>query len=130
MFHIKRNDYPKAIADFDAQLALQPWSYDGLFIRGYMKLETSDAEGARKDLVLATRIKPDKAEAHGGLADALSRLGDQQAALAEFGLALNLARQPDILCKRAEVYAKLGQSGQCPGRFPRRLGAAARPCLG
>ena len=125
MFHIKRNGYPKAIADFDAQLALQPWSYDGLFIRGYMKLETSDAEGARKDLVLATRIKPDKAEAHGGLADALSRLGDQQAALAEFGLALNLARQPDILCKRAEVYAKLGQVDNALADF--RAGLELRP---
>lgn len=48
--HLRRDDYARAIADYDAALALFPDQAHSLFGRGIAKLRSGDEEGGRADI--------------------------------------------------------------------------------
>ena len=56
LVHLKRNDFKKAIADYDAILKIDPKNADSLYGRGVAKQKIGDTAGGNADIATATSL--------------------------------------------------------------------------
>jgi len=105
MGHLSAGRNAKAIADFDAALAVNPRYADAVNARGYAKLQDAQFDAALADFDVTIEIEPKRPLTiyYRGLAHA--EKGDEDAAIREFERALREA--PRAWPSRAEVQAAL-----------------------
>lgn len=77
----------QAANDFNAELAINPGSADAAFQLGQLRYGASDLNGASQFLMRAMALRPTFTEAHIAMGLVLARMGNEDAALAEFELA-------------------------------------------
>src|SRR3989475_10810446 len=84
----KRQQLSCAIAAFEAAVHQDPNSWEARFNLSLALLQKHDAARAARELRVAVRIKPDDQLGHIALGEALGELGQNEAAIEEFKLAL------------------------------------------
>src|SRR5205823_10790277 len=84
----KRQQLSCAIAAFEAAVHQDPNSWEARFNLSLALLQKHDAARAARELRVAVRIKPDDPLGHIALGEALGELGQNEAAIEEFKLAL------------------------------------------
>src|SRR6201993_2080222 len=84
----QRQQLSCAIAAFEAAVHQDPNSWEARFNLSLALLQRHDPARAARELKVATRIKPDDPLGHIALGQALSELGQNEAAIEEFKLAL------------------------------------------
>src|SRR5439155_17897668 len=84
----KRQQLSCAIAAFEAAVQQDPNSWEARFNLPLALLQKHDAVRAARELRVAVRIKPDDPLGHIALGEALGELGQNEAAIEEFKLAL------------------------------------------
>jgi Flp pilus assembly protein TadD len=90
-FLLAAQNHPRAaIASFDEALAVDPAFGNAWFGRGLCKIHLGDADGGRKDLLIAAAIEPQRAELRSYLGKAYANAGDFSHATNEFRLAEKL----------------------------------------
>jgi len=84
----QRQQLSCAIAAFEAAVHQDPHSWEARFNLSLALLQKHDPARAARELRVATRIKPDDPLGHIALGQALSELGQNEAAIEEFKFAL------------------------------------------
>ena len=84
----RRQQLSCAIAAFEAAVRQDPNSWEARFNLSLALLQKHDPARAAQELRVATRIKPDDPLGHIALGEALSELGQNEAAIEEFKFAL------------------------------------------
>lgn len=84
----QRQQLPCAIAAFEAAVHQDPNSWEARFNLSLALLQRHDPSRAARELRVATRIKPDDPLGHLALGQALSQLGQNEAAIEEFKFVL------------------------------------------
>src|SRR5262249_6208993 len=64
--YLKMGNFEKAIADYDQSIFLGRERAGSLYGRGIAKLKKGDADGGNKDIMAATKKRPDVAEEYRG----------------------------------------------------------------
>jgi Tfp pilus assembly protein PilF len=112
LVYLGRNEYPRAIVEFEAALRVQPdyaYAHNGL---GNAFVLTGRDGDAQAEYIEALRDDPDYAEAHNGLANVLMKSGDLSDARREVDRALEL--KPDYPEAHCNLGLLLARSGRIP----------------
>ena len=94
-YHRVRKDVPKAMADFAEAIRIDPKCHPAWYNRGLLDHEEGHLEGAEQDLrhALSIRATPEGCVALGRV---LHDRGDYDKALALYGQALEVYKEPDV----------------------------------
>src|ERR1700681_48480 len=87
----KKNDYDRAIADYDQSIRLDPNYATALRNRGKVRYKKDDYDGSIADLDKAIRIEPKNADAYIDRANAYSDKGDHDRAISNYNEAIRLS---------------------------------------
>jgi tetratricopeptide (TPR) repeat protein len=117
-FGITANRASDVIADCDAAVAKYPKNESVLAARGFARLETGNADGARTDFNAALAVKPDLALALYGRAQASQKLGDAAAANSDFEAARKLNPKVDDMANHMGLSATLPPTELPPSEAP------------
>jgi tetratricopeptide (TPR) repeat protein len=104
---INLNDYPRALADYDAAIALEPGDAYGFTVRGNAKLDSGNPAGALADYNEALRIKPDYAFARENRAYAYFNTGDYKRAVEELTFVIDDEPTARLHVRRGHAHAML-----------------------
>ena len=97
--------------DFDTELTIDPSNADAAFQLGQLFYETFDFRQARNLLMRAIAVRPNFTEARVALGLVLARMGNEDAALAEFELAAKQApNNRTAHYHLAQLYKKRGRA--------------------
>lgn len=108
-----RGQWRRAIADFDAALAIRPAAPAVLFLRGCALATIGHARAAIADLVRSTEILPDQADAHQELGVLFAWIGDAENAIARYRRALAL--EPEEYAALADRIDEIEREGLVDG---------------
>lgn len=120
--HHRRGDLARALAGYDAILALDPGFFDALHLKGVIAAQQGRNDEAVALMSRALAVMPDHVGAQGNLGNLLLRLGRAEEALDRFD-ALT-ARQPDnagAQGARAAALHMLGRLDQAVAAYDRLL---------
>lgn len=110
---LKAGDLQRALADFDAALALKPNHASALNNRGSVRTDLGDYEAALKDCSEAIRLDPTLANAWNNRGNVFTRLGQFNRALEEYQQAIQLKPGAAVYYNnRAAAYFSLKQYPQ------------------
>ena len=104
---INLNDYPRALADYDAAIALEPGDAYGFTVRGNAKLDSGNPAGALADYNEALRIKPDYPFARENRAYAYFNTGDYKRAVEELTFVIDNEPTARLHVRRGHAHAML-----------------------
>lgn len=110
MARTMRRDYPGALADLDAAIALKADIADYHLWRGRAAGESGNTDGAIRGFTEAVRLRPRWSHAHNNLGVAYAKRGEVERALTEFNTAIQAA--PDNLLahkNRGEILERKGR---------------------
>lgn len=90
---LSESDPYEASACFGKVISLSPAHFEAFFLRGALRIEQHDGNGAVADLDKATSLNPNNIEAHEKFGDALMMTGKEDAASIEWELARRLLKK-------------------------------------
>ena len=108
-----RGQWRRAIADFDAALAIRPAAPAVLFLRGCALATIGHTRAAIADLVRSTEILPDQADAHQELGVLFAWIGDAENAITRYRRALAL--EPEEYARLADRIGEIERDGLVDG---------------
>jgi tetratricopeptide (TPR) repeat protein/S1-C subfamily serine protease len=104
LFNLKR--YPEALAAIDKAIQIQPF-YFNYFIRGLMRFQSQDYQGALADMNQLIKLQPDFSWAYGLRGGSRIYLQDTQGGLPDINQAIQLAPDNSIFYSlRAAIYSE------------------------
>ncbi len=118
-------DLPRALADFDEALKLNPRSLVGLQNKAHVLGRLGRNEEAVRVLDRAVELYPDFVHARSGRGVYLARLGQREAALKDAEISLDKDRQPLTTYQVAGIYALTSRTNRDDRREALRLLSSA-----